>query len=190
MSEAKKEMEEQPASSSAASQGAGTGSEGAQSSSSAGAAGQAAEVKSETIPRAMYEKLQGDLENFKRIEDERKTKEKRRQEELLKEQGKFKELYETAQKEVETMKARLEKMEGAVKSMLEEETKDLPEEFDKSLIPEVDDYDKVLWLRKAKAAFVKKPEPKRGDGTPPVGGGANDFGTMRSIYSHPTSPKR
>lgn len=144
-------------------------------------------AKSETVPRATFDKLQSDLENFKRIEEERKGKEKKRQEELLREQGKYKDLYDAAVKEVETMKVQLEKLTLAAKSMLEEEMKELPEDFDKTLIPNIDDYDKTIWLRKAKGIIVKKVEPRKGDGTPPAGG--EPLAAMRSIYTNPSSPK-
>lgn len=141
-----------------------------------------------TIPLADFKKLQADLENFKRIEEERKGKEKKRQEELLKEQGKWKDLYDAALKENETMKARLEKLDGVMKGMLEEEMKGLPEDFDKTLIPAVDPHDQLVWLRKAKAILIPKSESRRGDGTPPPKAGEG-FSSMRSIYTHPTSPK-
>jgi hypothetical protein len=181
MSEAKKEQEEGTTSSAAESQGKLSGQATETVTSAAtGASGL-------MVPRADLDKLQADLDNFKRIEEERKGKEKKRQEALLQEQGKYKDLYDAAQKEVETMKARLEKLDLAAKSMLEEEMKELPEDFDKTLIPNVDDYDKVTWLRKAKGLIGKKVEPRKGDGTPPAGG--EPFAAMRGIYNHPTSPK-
>ena len=144
----------------------------------------------DTVSREEYEKLQHDLDNFKRIEEERKGKEKKRQEELLKEQGKYKDLYDTATKENETMKAQLEKLNAVMQGMLDEELKGLPEEFDKTLIPEVDSHDKLMWLRKAKSIIVPRPteEKRRGDGTPAPKPGEGLSG-MRSIYNNPTSPK-
>lgn len=180
MSEAKKEQEEGTTSTAAESQGKDSG----QATATVTTAASNAEV----VPRAQFDKLQADLENFKRIEEERKGKEKKRQEALLAEQGKYKDLYDTAVKENEAMKAQLEKLQLAAKTMLEEEMKELPEDFDKTLIPNVDDYDKAIWLRKAKTLIAKKPEPKKGDGTPPAGGDLTS--NMRSIYTHPMSPKR
>jgi len=146
------------------------------------------DAKSETISRAEYNKLQADLDNFKRIEDERKVKEKKRQEELLKEQGKFRELYEKAQADGDGMRARLEKLDGVMKVMLEEEMKGLPEDFDKTLIPNGEPYDQVVWLKKAKAVIVPQSRERRGDGTPAVKPNTGLAG-MSSIYNHPTSPK-
>lgn len=141
-----------------------------------------------TVPKADFDKLQADLLNFKRIEEERKAKEKKRQEELLAEQGKFKELYETAQKETNGMKERLEKQDAIFKGMLEEEMKTLPEDFDKTIIPPGAPYDQLVWLRKAKTMIAPNRDGKRGDGTPaPKAGEA--FAGMRGIYNHPTSPK-
>lgn len=145
-------------------------------------------AKTETVSRVEYDKLQSDLENFKRIEDERKGKEKKRQEDLLREQGKFKDLYETALKENETMKARLEKLDVVMVGMLDEELKGLPADFDKSLIPAVDPHDQLVWLRKAKVIMVPKVEARRGDRTPPVAADTPLSG-MAGIYTHPTSPK-
>ncbi len=148
----------------------------------------AAQDAKETVSKADYDKLQADIANFKRIEEERKAKEKKRQEELLAEQGKFRELYETAQKENAGMKARLEKQDAIFKGMLEEEMKGLPEDFDKTIIPSGDPHDQLVWLRKAKTMIVPNRDGKRGDGTPaakPV----DSFAGMRSIYNHPTSPK-
>jgi hypothetical protein len=157
--------------------------EEAEKAKGAGAAG-----AEETVSKAEYDKLMADLQNFKRIEDERKAKEKKRQEELLAEQGKYKELYDTARKENETMKAQLEKVNGALKVMLDEEMKGLPEDFDKTLIPAGDAHDQLVWLKKAKPLLVAKVEQKRGDGTPAPKPGEGLSG-MRSIYTHPTSPK-
>jgi len=163
--------------------------EAAQGDRSTGKAdGQSGGPKTEAELRAELTKLQGDLLNFKKVEEERKTKEKKRQEELLKEQGKFRELYETAQRENETMKARLEKLDAVMKGMLEDEMKDLPTDFDKTLIPSGEPFDQVQWIRKAKPVLTgAKPAPK-GDGAPPPKPGAGLEG-MRSIYTHPTSPK-
>lgn len=181
MSEAKKEQEEGTASSAAASQGNVSGQADATSTTAA----QASAI--EMVPRAQFDKLQADLDNFKRIEEERKGKEKKRQEELLREQGKYKDLYDAAVKENETMKAQLSKLDAVMKEMLEAEMKDLPEDFDKTLIPNIDDYDKITWLRKAKTALIKKTEPRKGDGTPPAGG--EGLASMKSIFNHPMSPK-
>jgi hypothetical protein len=142
----------------------------------------------ETVSKADYDKLQADLSNFKRIEDERKTKEKKRQEDLLREQGQFKELLDTATKENEAMKTRLEKLDGVMTGMLEEEMKGLPEDFDKTLIPALEPHDQLVWLRKAKIVMVKTSEGRKGDGTPPARGGS-PLNTMATIYTHPTSPK-
>jgi hypothetical protein len=148
------------------------------------------EKATETVSKAEYDKLHADLENFKRIEEERKGKEKKRQEELLKEQGKFKDLYDAAAKEVEVLKAKVEKLDTVMQGMLDEELKGLPEEFDKTLIPTIEPYDKVVWLRKAKSAFVATSANggRKGDGTP-AARSTGDFGGMKSIYNNPTSPK-
>lgn len=150
--------------------------------------GNQAPAQGDTVSRAEYNKLQSDLDNFKRIEEERKGKEKKRQEELLKEQGKYKDLYDTAVKENEAMKTRLEKLDTMVKGMLEEEMKDLPEDFDKSLIPAGDPMDQIAWLKKAKPIFAAPKAERRGDGTP-AARSAEPFAGMKSIYNHPTSPK-
>jgi hypothetical protein len=142
----------------------------------------------DTVSKADYDKLLADLQNFKRIEDERKAKEKQRQEGLLKEQGKFKDLYDAATKESESLKERVTKFDTMIKGMLEEEMKGLPEEFDKTLIPDGDALDQLNWIRKAKPVLVAKPEARRGDGTPPASQNPGLSG-MRSIYTHPTSPK-
>jgi len=142
-----------------------------------------------TVPKAEFDKLQADLLNFKRIEEERKGKEKKRQEELLAEQGKFKELYDTAQREVETMKGRLEKQDAAFKAMLEDEMKGLPEEFDKTLIPAGESYDQLVWVRKAKPIMTPKGAARQGDGAPPPAKPGDLHAGMRGIYTHPTSPK-
>lgn len=141
-----------------------------------------------TIPLADFKKLQADLDNFKRIEEERKGKERLRQEALLKEQGKWKDLYDTAVKENETMKARLDKLDGVMKGMLDEEMKGLPEDFDKTLIPALDPHDQLVWLKKAKAIIVPQKIERKGDGTPAARANEGLSG-MRSIYTHPTSPK-
>jgi hypothetical protein len=150
--------------------------------------GQSGDPKTEVDLRAELTKLQGDLLNFKKVEEERKTKEKKRQEELLKEQGKFRELYETAQRENDTMKAKLERLDVVMKGMLEDEMKDLPTDFDKTLSPSGEPFDQIQWLRKAKPVLIgAKPAP-RGDGAPAPKPGAGLEG-MRSIYNNPTSPK-
>jgi hypothetical protein len=143
-----------------------------------------------TVPKAEYDKLQADLANFKRIEEERKGKEKKRQEELLAEQGKFKELYETAQRENVAMKTRLEAQDAVFKTMLGDELKDLPEDFDKTLIPAGESYDQLVWVRKARPMMVPKAGTSRaGDGTPPPAKPGDLAHGMRGIYTHPTSPK-
>lgn len=148
----------------------------------------AAQGEGATVPKADFDKLQADIANFKRIEEERKAKEKKRQEELLAEQGKFKELYDTAQKEANGMRERLEKQDAIFKGMLEEEMKGLPDDFDKTIIPDGEPHDQLSWLRKAKTMIVPSRDGKRGDGTPaPKPGGP--LSGMRGIYSHPTSPK-
>ncbi|MDD5391083.1 MAG: hypothetical protein PHD37_17230 [Gallionellaceae bacterium] len=158
----------------------------------AGAESSAKEGKaeSEMVSRADYLKLQADLDNFKRIEEDRKGKEKRRQEELLKEQGKFRELYETDHAALDAAMKRLEAQDAAFKAMLEDEMKDLPETFDKTLIPAGAPYDQLVWLRKAKPAIAPKAggDGRRGDGTPPAKPVEGLTG-MRGIYNHPTSPK-
>jgi hypothetical protein len=139
--------------------------------------------------RAQLSQLQGDLANFKRVEEERKTKEKKHQEELLKEQGKFKDLYDTEHGELEAARARLTKQDEAFKAMLDEELKALPTDFNKELIPAGDPHTQLLWLRKAKPMFSPRSDGgRRGDGAPPPAG-AGPLATMASIYSHPTSPK-
>jgi hypothetical protein len=142
----------------------------------------------ETVTKAEYAKLQADLDNFKRIEEERKGKERKRQEELLKEQGKFKELYETAQRDAESSKTRLEKQDAIFKAMLEDELKGLPEEFDKTLIPTGEPFEQLAWVRKAKPVISPK-GATGGDRTPPPGRPSELASGMRGIYTHPTSPK-
>ena len=190
MSEAIKEQSAGSEQTAAESQGAKNGQQEAKpGNQSAGTSEQEGGAKSETVSRAEYNKLQADLADFKKVEEERKVKEKKRQEELLKEQGKYKDLYDAASKENEAMKAQLAKLTDVMKGMLEEELKSLPEDFDKTIIPPGEPYDQVVWLRKAKPVFVaSKTEGRRGDGTPPAGGNGGLVG-MRSIYTHPTSPK-
>jgi hypothetical protein len=147
------------------------------------------EAKSEAELRAELTKLQADLANFKRIEEERKAKEKKRQEELLKEQGKFRELYETAAAEAESMKKRLAKQDAIFKGMLDEELKGLPEDFDKTIIPEGEPFDQVVWLRKAKVLLGVKPSGAVRGSEPPPPKPGEPLGGMSAIYNHPTSPK-
>lgn len=173
---------------SAESHGSSDGKGAEQAAGSAEASGKGDEAKSETVSRAEYNKLQADLLNFKRIEEERKVKEKKRQEELLKEQGKYRELYEKAQADSDGMRARLEKLDGVMKGMLEDEMKGLPEDFDKTLIPNGEPYDQLVWLKKAKAVIIPQSRERRGDGTPAAKPNAGLAG-MTSIYNNPTSPK-
>ncbi len=185
-----KEESTQPVASTAESQGKTDGKAAEGAAAGAGKAEGAGDAKSEAEQlRAELTKLHADLDNFKRIEEDRKGKEKKRQEELLKEQGKFKELYETDHAALDAALKRLEAQDAAFKAMLDEEMKDLPETFDKSLIPAGAPYDQLSWLRKAKPMIAPKGgDGRRGDGTPPAKPVEGLTG-MKGIYNHPTSPK-
>jgi hypothetical protein len=129
-----------------------------------------------TVPFSEYEKLQKRLTSLEEASATAKQREEKRQEAALREQGKYKELWEKVSAEHIESSTRLKKAESVISALLEEEMKGLPESFDRALIPEIlDAADRLDWLRKMRAtiqAIQPKAEVRRTDGFPlPAGTG-------------------
>jgi hypothetical protein len=134
-----------------------------------------------TVSKSDYIKLQNDLAAMKKAAEKREAAEKKKAEDALKEQGKYKELYETSNGELVSLRDRVAKAEQVVGDMLTAELSDLPESFDKSLIPDIPVPDKLSWLRRYKASIEKiapKAAARTGDGSPAPKGQAGEAGAM------------
>lgn len=129
---------------------------------------------------------QADYDALLKIHNEMKTKAERRaaeeeaaKQKALEEQGKFKELYEKNNADLEEIKPKLEKYENALKTFLESQIKNLPENL-KSIMPDGDPVEQMNWITKAiSAGLVEKKSP--GDGSP-KGGASSDAKDISMIY--------
>jgi hypothetical protein len=128
-----------------------------------------ADGKDVTVSKTEYDKLYAAHQEMMDKAKKREEAEKKKADDALKEQGKFKELYENLKATSEAGVTTLAKYEAALKGYLEAETKDLSAEH-KALIPSGDIASQLEWLTKAKTAGLVGTKKATGDGTPPPGG--------------------
>lgn len=152
------------------------------SSQDKGAPGQTSSGEKSTATD--FEKIKADYEHLLSVHTEMKSKLQKREEEekaktekALKEQGKYKELYEatlsekdTFTKELEAVKAEREELAAALDGYLNTELQAIPDNF-RNLIPEGNAAKKLAWIANAKTEglFTSGPR-KKGDDSPPAGG--------------------
>lgn len=121
------------------------------------------------ILKARLKKGEATLAEMRAKFEERSAAEEKAKQAALKDQGKFKELYEAAAPKVE----QLTRYEAVINKILDAELKNVPESL-KGLIPEGDPVSKLDWIAKAREAGAftpAKPAAKGGDGSPPPGNG-------------------
>lgn len=161
--------------------GADDGSAGKDQQDKAGAASKTPDAELPNDPQQLKELLakeRADKAHLLSVHTEMKTKAEQRdaeatraQQAAMKEQGKFKELYEAASPKLELY----DRYEKALNSYLEIELASIPENL-KALMPEGDPASKLEWISKAKQAgavqAAKGPAKTPGDKTPPPGGGS------------------
>lgn len=90
-----------------------------------------------------------------------KPKEKEQSKESIKEDGISAADYKKLVDDYSDTKSKAEKLEGAVKTILDNKLAAIPDEF-KDIVPDVDDLAKLAWLEKAesKGLFTKKENPE------------------------------
>jgi hypothetical protein len=111
-----------------------------------------------------YKELLEKVKAFEEAESQRQKESEEKELQLKKEQGKFEELYNATQKELETYKqyeARAKQLEGLIQGMVEAKMKAIPEDMADLVPPNLTVEQTLDWLNKAEAKglFVKK-EPK------------------------------
>lgn len=112
----------------------------------------------ETQNKALVKEAMEKKEHIRALEDTRRTEEEKH----LKEQNKFKELYEGAAPQIE----RLSKLEPMLNTMLETEVAEIPEEK-RDLIPQFPTVEeKLLWVRNAKSKGLFVPASGKGAAQP------------------------
>ena len=123
-------------------------------------------------------------EEMKKKAEKQAAEAKKAANKKLAEQGKYKELYDTGQTELEKIKPRLETLEKALQTYYDSEIESLPENVKKNLgvlISEDDPVERKLsTLSGLKKAGLLKSDKKPGDGSPPAGGSKKK--TLRDLF--------
>lgn len=129
----------------------------------------------ESISKAEYDRLLHIHLEMKEKYAKREAEDKKKSDEALAEQGKFKDLYDAAKKELDALKPLYEKFEKALKTFLDAEVNALDPAV-KELLPGNDPVEQLNWISKAKEKGVigktkDTKEKAKGDGAPAAGGG-------------------
>lgn len=130
------------------------------------------EVKADPmIPKQRFDEVNGKYKEllekvtaFEQAEQQRQAEAEQLELERKKEQGKFEELYQNSQKELEAFKkyeSRTQELESVITGMVESKLKSIPEDMH-DLIPSNLSAEQTLsWLDKAESkGLFGKPEPK------------------------------
>ncbi|MEA3227211.1 MAG: hypothetical protein U9Q07_14775 [Planctomycetota bacterium] len=121
--------------------------------------------------KADYDHLLQTHSEMKTKWDKQKKAEDTAKQNALKEQGKFKDLYEEDHTHLETLKPKVERYEGVINRLLETELEGLSDEM-KTLIPDGDPDKRLDWVVNAKKAGVFSQGTRaQGDNTPSPDGG-------------------
>jgi seryl-tRNA synthetase len=111
-----------------------------------------------------YKEMTEQLTKLQEAEANRQTQAEEQQRKQAEEQGKFQELYEKAQKDIESFKKfeeRSTQLETVIKSMVDTKLKDIPAEFHDLLPANLSAEQTLDWLNKAETkGLFKKAEPQ------------------------------
>ena len=147
--------------------------------------GSTPEAKAEgTISREEYDKQAKELDHIRSVHAEMKAKEQKKREEEQKKRGEFEGLYTEAKQKLETVEPEREKFKTAVDGYLQAELDALPEDFDRSLVPDGDPVQKLEWIQKARKSGWLAPK-QAGDPTVPFGD-TQAGGNWDGLYSKTT----
>ncbi|MDR7207589.1 hypothetical protein [Priestia megaterium] len=111
-----------------------------------------------------YKEMLAKIEAFESADLKRQEEEAARELERKKEQGKFEELYQSSQKELEAFKkyeSRTQELESVINGMVETKLKSIPEDMVDLIPANLSAEQTLAWLDKAESkGLFGKPEPK------------------------------